>query len=158
MKTYNISPMRLMKLASVHSPSRRKRPELFPLAMKRENAHTKDSCRGPWPRLHCQEVYQDQRSETLWGNRESCPAGGTATWTSNEPTFWLRGNYTTFKSLPAAQNTAETLITYLMSSSLANIMTPRAFEVSISLIMALSNVPGFGSLGIFSDWAMHRPP
>lgn len=48
--------------------------------------------------------------------------------------------------------------THLMSSSLAKMMTPRALEVSISLLMILSNSPGFGSLGIFMDCAIHRPP
>ncbi len=48
--------------------------------------------------------------------------------------------------------------TYLMSSSWAKMMTPRALGVSISLLMILSNSPGLGSRGIFMDWAMHRPP
>lgn len=48
--------------------------------------------------------------------------------------------------------------THLMSSSLAKMMTPRALEVSISRLMILSNSPGFGSLGIFIDCAIHRPP
>lgn len=37
-------------------------------------------------------------------------------------------------------------------------MTPRALEVSISLLMILSNSPGLGSRGILRDCAMHRPP
>lgn len=48
--------------------------------------------------------------------------------------------------------------TYLMSSSLAKMMTPRALEVSISLLMIFSNSPGLGSLGIFIDCAIHSPP
>lgn len=48
--------------------------------------------------------------------------------------------------------------THLMSSSLAKMMTPRALEVSISLLMILSNSPGFGSLGILMDCAIQRPP
>lgn len=45
-----------------------------------------------------------------------------------------------------------------MSSSFANMMMARAFEVSSSLLMILSNSPGLGSLGIFRDCAMHTPP
>lgn len=45
-----------------------------------------------------------------------------------------------------------------MSSSLANMMTALALEVSSRRLMILSNSPGLGSLGIFKDWAMHTPP
>lgn len=48
--------------------------------------------------------------------------------------------------------------TYRMSSSLANMMTALALEVSSRRLMILSNSPGLGSLGIFKDWAMHTPP
>lgn len=48
--------------------------------------------------------------------------------------------------------------TYRMSSSLANMMTALALEVSSRRLMILSNSPGLGSLGIFKDWAIHTPP
>lgn len=47
---------------------------------------------------------------------------------------------------------------HLMSSSLAKMMTPLAFEVSRRRRMILSNSPALGSRGIFTDWAMHTPP
>lgn len=50
------------------------------------------------------------------------------------------------------------LCTHLMSSSLAKMMTTLAFGFSLSLRTILSNSPGFGSRGIFTDWEMHRPP
>lgn len=59
---------------------------------------------------------------------------------------------------PNLCDTYRVIPTHLMSSSLAKIMTPRAFEVSISLLMIFSNSPGRGSLGIFMDCAIHRPP
>lgn len=46
----------------------------------------------------------------------------------------------------------------LMSSSLANMMTALALDVSSRRLMILSNSPARGSLGIFRDWAMHTPP
>lgn len=45
-----------------------------------------------------------------------------------------------------------------MSSSLAKIMTTLALGFSLSLRMILSNSPGLGSRGIFTDWEMHRSP
>lgn len=45
-----------------------------------------------------------------------------------------------------------------MSSSLANMMTALALDVSSRRLMILSNSPARGSLGIFRDWAMHTPP
>ncbi|TNN57437.1 hypothetical protein EYF80_032345 [Liparis tanakae] len=48
--------------------------------------------------------------------------------------------------------------TYRMSSSLANMMTALALEVSSRRLMILSNSPDLGSLGIFKDWAIHTPP
>ena len=45
-----------------------------------------------------------------------------------------------------------------MSSSLAKMMMPRAFGVSMSLLITLLNSPGFGSLGILMDWAIQTPP
>ena len=47
---------------------------------------------------------------------------------------------------------------HLMSSSLAKMMTPLALEVSRRRRTILSNSPGLGSRGIFTDWAMHTPP
>ena len=49
-------------------------------------------------------------------------------------------------------------LSYLMSSSLAKMMMPRALGVSISLLITLLNSPGFGSLGILMDWAIQTPP
>lgn len=46
----------------------------------------------------------------------------------------------------------------LISSSLANMMTALALDVSSRRRMILSNSPARGSLGIFKDWAMHTPP
>lgn len=46
----------------------------------------------------------------------------------------------------------------LISSSLANMMTALALEVSSRRLMILSNSPARGSRGIFKDWAMHTPP
>lgn len=50
------------------------------------------------------------------------------------------------------------LCAHLISSSLAKIMTTLAFGFSLSLRITLSNSPGFGSRGIFTDWEMHKPP
>ncbi len=61
-------------------------------------------------------------------------------------------------TLHTGTHTLNISFTYLMSSSWAKMMTPRALGVSISLLMILSNSPGLGSRGIFMDWAMHRPP
>lgn len=47
---------------------------------------------------------------------------------------------------------------HLMSSSLAKIMTTLALGFSLSLRMILSNSPGLGSRGIFTDWEIHRSP
>lgn len=58
----------------------------------------------------------------------------------------------------AAEVGSTALSAYRMSSSLANMMTALALEVSSRRLMILSNSPGLGSLGIFKDWAMHTPP
>lgn len=50
------------------------------------------------------------------------------------------------------------LFLYLMSSSLAKMITPLALLVSIRRLMILSNSPDVGSRGIFTDWAIHTPP
>lgn len=47
---------------------------------------------------------------------------------------------------------------HLMSSSFAKMIIARALGVSSKRLMILSNSPGLGSRGIFSDWAMQRPP
>lgn len=47
---------------------------------------------------------------------------------------------------------------YLISSSLAKIMTTLAFGFSLSRRMTLSNSPCLGSRGILTDWEMHTPP
>lgn len=58
--------------------------------------------------------------------------------------------YKAFKAL-LIKHTLSISFTYLMSSSWAKMMTPRALGVSISLLMILSNSPGLGSRGIFID-------
>lgn len=47
---------------------------------------------------------------------------------------------------------------YRISSSFANMMTARAFGVSIRRRMILSNSPGLGSRRTFRDWAIQTPP
>jgi hypothetical protein len=47
---------------------------------------------------------------------------------------------------------------YLISSSLANIITALALGVSSRRLIIFSNSPGLGSRGIFCDWAMQTPP
>ncbi len=54
-------------------------------------------------------------------------------------------------TLHTGTHTLNISFTYLMSSSWAKMMTPRALGVSISLLMILSNSPGLGSRGIFMD-------
>lgn len=49
-------------------------------------------------------------------------------------------------------------LSHLMSSSLAKMMMPRAFGVSMSRLITLLNSPGFGSLGILMDCAIQTPP
>lgn len=50
------------------------------------------------------------------------------------------------------------IASYLISSSLAKIMTTLAFGFSRSRRMTLSNSPCLGSRGILTDWEMHTPP